>query len=174
MTAATDPFQRADLVGDESTEWALWMSATGQHRPMPDQGTALITAAQHAALAALADAEDGGGPVGHAVVLHNGRVWVPEYRISIGAVRPRLSWSAHCTVCGREFEDEDYCGWASIDTSIQVAVASGWSEPVPGRPICDAEDRAHSAARTGGSGPTPVAPVPGQVPLPGLPSAPAA
>ncbi|MER5866150.1 DNA polymerase III subunit beta [Kitasatospora sp. NPDC002040] len=89
-------------VGDESIEWALWHTATGEQQPQFNLVTALLTASQHAARAALSPC----AVSGHAVVLHNGRVWTPSPTVVSGAIVPELLWSARCSVCQREYDYE--------------------------------------------------------------------
>lgn len=153
-------------VGDENIEWALWLTGTGEQRPMRDHITALLTAAQHTARATLHDTGHQGGQVDRAVVLHRGRVWSPEPHTVSGAVKPVLLWSARCTVCGEPF-DEEYGHHSTVGEVIEQAVDGDWTD-LDGRLICDAQDRDHDAART--TGPQPTAPIPGQHPLPGIPA----
>ncbi|MEU3565757.1 hypothetical protein [Kitasatospora sp. NPDC006786] len=153
-------------VGDESIEWALWSTGTGEQRPMPDHITALITAAQHTARTAQTTTDH---PAGHAVVLHRGRVWSADAYAASGTVQPSLSWSARCSVCGAEF-DEEYGYHRTVDAAVEQAVDGGWSEPGGGWLVCDEDDRAHHAARTGLSGTAPIVRIQEQETLPGIPA----
>ncbi|MEU8926994.1 hypothetical protein AB0D10_39765 [Kitasatospora sp. NPDC048545] len=154
-------------VGDESTEWALWLTGTGEQRPMRDHITALLTAAQHTAQAALHDTGSLGAPVDRAVVLHRGRVWSPEPHAASGAVQPVLLWSARCKVCGEPF-DEEYGHHSTVGEAVEQAVDGEWTDTGGGWLICGSDDRDHEAARD--SRPAPAAPITGQNPLPGIPA----
>lgn len=149
-------------VGDESIEWALWYTATGEQHPMFNQITALLTASQHAARSAL----DPTAAVGQAVVLHHGRVWTPSPTVASGATVPELLWSARCSVCERE-HDEEYGLHHSVSDVIGQAVDADWTHH-GGWLVCDEDDREHRAARTDAPGPAPVLPGRGQKYLPGI------
>ncbi|WP_371484831.1 hypothetical protein [Kitasatospora sp. NBC_00315] len=155
-------------VGDESIEWALWLTGTGEQRPMRDHITALLTAAQHTARSALHDTGSRGASVDLAVVLHRGRVWSPEPHAASGAVQPVLLWSARCKVCGEPFDDE-YGHHSTVGEVVVQATDGLWTDADGGWLICDNDDREHDDARDA-TGRVPVDPIPGQNPLPGIPA----
>ncbi|MGW2401773.1 hypothetical protein ACWCYY_34990 [Kitasatospora sp. NPDC001664] len=155
------PYADPAPVGDESIEWALWLTATGEQRPTFNQIAALIAASQYAARAAL----DPGAEHGQAVVLHHGRVWTPDATAVSGAVVPELLWSARCSVCQREYDEENGLHF-TVGYTIEQAVDAGWTHLDGGWLVCDESDREHRAARTAERGPAPVLPVRGQRHLP--------
>ncbi|MFE2352374.1 hypothetical protein [Kitasatospora cineracea] len=133
------------VVGDESQEWALWLTAMDEIIPMPSLGEALIEAAEHNAVAT--DMDDGSpfNAVVHAVVLHHGKAWRRPRAARTGSVRPHILHSAWCAIC-QEPLDEEYGYYESPEDVLAVARDREWKTLPTGELVCPQADPAHLAA----------------------------
>ncbi|KDN80496.1 hypothetical protein [Kitasatospora cheerisanensis] len=133
------------VVGAESQEWALWLTAVGQVVPMPSLGEALIEAAEHNAVAA--DLDDGSpfNAVVHAVVLHHGTAWRRPRQARTGSVHPHILFSAWCAICNEPL-DEEYGYYESPEDVVAVARDHGWRTLAGGELVCAETDPAHLTA----------------------------
>ncbi|MGW4814286.1 hypothetical protein ACWEPB_21935 [Kitasatospora cineracea] len=133
------------VVGDESQEWALWLTAMGEIIPMPSLGEALMEAAEHNAVAA--DLDDGSpfNAVVHAVVLYHGKAWRRPRAARTGSVRPHILHSAWCAIC-QEPLDEEYGYYESPEDVVAVARDREWKILSTGELVCPQTDPAHLAA----------------------------
>ncbi|GGR04397.1 hypothetical protein [Kitasatospora griseola] len=140
------------VVGSESQEWALWLTAIGQVVPMPGLGEALIEAAEHNAVAA--DMDDGSpfNAVVHAVVLHHGKAWRRPRQARTGSVRPHVVHSAWCAICDEPLDDE-YGYYESPADVVAAARDRGWKTLTGGELVCPEPDPAHLAAKNPPTGP---------------------
>ncbi|WP_282206846.1 hypothetical protein [Kitasatospora fiedleri] len=133
------------VVGSESQEWALWLTALGQVIPMPSLGEALMEAAEHNAVAT--DMDDGSpfNAVVHAVVLHHGVAWRRPRAARTASVRPHVVHSAWCAICDEPLDDE-YGYYESPEDVIAVARDRDWKALPGGELICPQVDPAHLSA----------------------------
>ncbi|MFD7731877.1 hypothetical protein ACFV6F_16000 [Kitasatospora phosalacinea] len=133
------------VVGSESQEWALWLTAMDEIIPMPSLGEALIEAAEHNAVAT--DMDDGSpfNAVVHAVVLHHGTAWRRPRAARTGSVRPHILHSAWCAIC-QEPLDEEYGYYESPEDVVAVARDRDWKTLPTGELICPQADPAHLSA----------------------------
>ncbi|MEV7122131.1 hypothetical protein [Kitasatospora griseola] len=154
MTLTPDPANPGPPTGG-TPEWQLHLTATGEHRPMPDLITALIAAAQHSARAAQPGTAHTNATAGLAVVLHHGEPWTPEEMAASGAVRPMLWWYAHCSVCGDPAEEE-FGAFATVTEAADNTAELRWSRPAPGWLVCDSDSPDHQAARAAAPQPLPL------------------
>ncbi len=127
------------VVGDESQEWALWLTAMDEIIPMPSLGEALMEAAEHNAVAT--DMDDGSpfNAVVHAVVLHHGKAWHRPRAARTGSVRPHLVHSAWCAICQEPLDDE-YGYYESPEDVVAVARDRDWKALPGGELVCDLDD----------------------------------
>ncbi|MEU3565766.1 hypothetical protein [Kitasatospora sp. NPDC006786] len=145
----TDPTDRL-RPGTPDRPWELWLTGPDTLLEMPDLATALMAAAEHNA--AAADLDDGSPlqPVSHAVVLQHGYAWRRRGAAGSGAgiAVPSLCWTAVCSVCGDEVEDEFIPHHPSPEDAADDAVGSReWAQLPDGRLVCDRTDDAHDTAR---------------------------
>ena len=146
---ATNPDQRL-RPGTPTVDWEVWLTGPDAALlTMPDLATALMAAAEYNALIADIDDDHPLQPVSYAVVLHDGWAWRREGAARAGTrvAVPSLCWTACCSVCGDQVEDEYIPHHPSPEGAAEDAAGREWTELPDGRLVCEHRDDAHDAAR---------------------------